>query len=104
VRDYVVANRKAYDALVGEYLARVGHSAEPLDILAGSPLRYARKHFANIRALEVVPGNGEVCAYCNSNGCDTTAIDVALKILQNVYRISPQTTTVKADIFGYNLG
>jgi SAM-dependent methyltransferase len=104
MKDYIVANRAAYDALAEEYLERAGRSTEPVEVLAGKPLDYARRRFANIRALEIGPGSGEICAHFEGQKCTTTAIDVSAKILKNVTTLSPRTKTICADILDFDLG
>lgn len=103
MKDYIQANQSAYDLVAEEYLARAGNSTEPLDNLAGTPLRLAGDSFENITALEIGPGSGEICAYFAQHNCDTTAIDVSEKILDNVRITSPSTKLVQTDILSHAL-
>lgn len=104
MRDYILANKKAYDDVAHEYRKRAGRSTEPIDILAGAPLRYARQNFGStLTVLEVGPGSGEVCSYYDKHGCRTIAMDVSSNILENVREISPHTELIEADILSYEL-
>lgn len=104
MKDYVQANKNVYERLASEYRDRIGRNAESLDVLVGKPLQHAKNRFDNILALELGPGSGEVCRYLEENGCETTAVDVAQNMLDNVRAVSPETTLVHGDVLEVDLG
>jgi len=104
MQDYVTVNKQAYEDVAPEYLNRAGKSTEPLEELAGKPLRHTLQNFKGaITVLEIGPGSGEICTYFEEHGCKTVAIDVAPKILENVKIISPRTKLIEADILSYEI-
>jgi len=106
MKDYVKANKETFNALAEEYLKRSrkkGKYEEPLDNLVGIPLGFARERFQSVHTLELGPGSGEICAYLAKKGCDTTALDLAEKILEVVGKLSPSTKLINADILEFGL-
>ncbi len=99
--NYIEINKQAYDRAAEEYLERAKNKSnfeEPLENLVGTPLRLAKQRFDKINVLEIGPGSGEVCAYLELKGCQTTAVDFSERILGVVKIISPKTKRINEDI------
>ncbi len=103
---YTLINKEAYDQLASEYKQRVASSStykEPLDNLAGLPLKYAKQRFTEVDVLEVGPGNGEIARYFNDRGCNVIAVDISKKMLEVVGETAPRAKLVCADILDYKI-
>jgi ubiquinone/menaquinone biosynthesis C-methylase UbiE len=104
MKKYLKVNKTAYNNLSKQYQARLGKKSfyeEPLENLVGLPLKYAKERFDSIHALDVGPGRGEACMYISNRGFETTAIDIAEKMLEVVENISPKIKTICGDILDY---
>lgn len=102
--NYTGINKETYNKLAKEYEKRIHEKSKFEDSperLAGAALQEAKKRFTDISVLEIGPGSGEATAYFAKQGCKTTALDIAENILNNVKKISQQTTTILADILSY---
>jgi len=96
--DYIKINRIAYDSLFGEYEKRAIRRAtcksnyeESAESLGGKVLCHARLNFPEISVLEIGPGSGEMLLYFETNGCQTTAIELSTKMAKIAHARSPNT-------------
>lgn len=106
MKDYVATNKQAYNQLAHEYEKRLQNKSsfeEPLDILIGTPYKYAKKYHNQIKVLDIGPGRGEASAYLEKQGCEVTAIDIAENILKVVKKVAPHAKLVCADILTYEI-
>lgn len=106
MKEYIQANRVAYDALAKEYAFRrdnVGQYSESTEFLGYSLLKHVSE-CDHPQVMEIGPGAGQVLRYFEDNSCRTIGVELSQEMC-NLCRVqSPNSIIVNGDISEINFG
>jgi ubiquinone/menaquinone biosynthesis C-methylase UbiE len=104
MKEYIKINQRVYDALAGEYRQKLKDYIISDKKIASPFIKYLKNHFDRIKVLELGPGSGLNLSYFESEGFDTTAIDVSKEILRVSKEMSPETKYIFGDFLTFDFG
>ncbi len=102
MKDYISANKKAYNALAKQYADRISEYEKSDATLIAPFINYLKTNFTNVRVLELGPGSGLALRFFQSDGFTTTAIEVANEIIKVARQTSPSTKFINDDFLKHN--
>ena len=102
MKDYIRVNQKAYNVAAEEYAERSGEYEDRDKELIAPFVDYLKNSFQHARVLELGPGSGLALKIFTANGFETTAIEVAEKIIDVARQVSPNTDFIHDDFLSHN--
>src|SRR3990167_5007393 len=102
MKDYIVNNKKAYNALATQYAARVSEYEKSDAKLISPFISFLKENFDDVHVLELGPGSGLALRFFQFNDFKTTAIEIAEKIIDTAKAASPETKFINDDFLTHN--
>ena len=91
MKDYIRINQKVYDNLAQEYKQKMEEYVISDRKIATPFIDYLKNNFNKVKVLEPGPGSGLNLSYFESEGFETTAIDISKEVITVSKEIAPRT-------------
>ncbi len=104
MKDYLLRNKEAYDALAKEYEKNATKYSESDKKLFTNFIEQLKKQFGHVRILELGPGSGLNLSFFEKEGFETTAIDISDKMIGVAKKLASNTKYIHDEFLEHDFG